>query len=65
MLWHGQVMWGMMVYDSIRAVDYLVSRDDVDPGRIATMGISMGSTMAWWAAALDTRIARSASTSAA
>ena len=46
----------MMVYDSIRAVDYLVSRDDVDPERIATMGISMGSTMAWWTAALDTRI---------
>ena len=57
MLWYGQVMWGMMVYDSIRAVDYLVSRDDVDADRIATMGISMGSTMAWWTAALDTRIA--------
>ena len=56
MLWYGQVMWGMMVYDSIRAVDYLLSRDDVDPERIATMGISMGSTMAWWTAALDTRI---------
>ena len=56
MLWYGQVMWGMMVYDSIRAVDYLVSRDDADPERIATMGISMGSTMAWWTAALDTRI---------
>ncbi len=56
MLWHGQVMWGMMVYDSLRAVDYLVSRPDVDSTRIATLGISMGSTMAWWLAALDTRI---------
>ena len=56
MLWRGQVMWGMMVYDSIRAVDYLVSRDDVDAVRIATLGISMGSTMAWWLAALDERI---------
>ena len=56
MLWHGQVMWGMMVYDSIRAVDYLESRADVDAGRIGTMGISMGSTMAWWTAALDVRI---------
>jgi hypothetical protein len=26
MLWRGQVMWGMMVYDSLRAVDYLGSR---------------------------------------
>ena len=56
MLWNGQVMWGMMVYDSLRAVDYLVSRPDVDAKRIGTLGLSMGSTMAWWLAALDVRI---------
>lgn len=56
MLWRGQVMWGMMVYDSLRALDYLMTRPDVDGERIATLGISMGSTMAWWLAALDTRI---------
>jgi len=56
MLWHGRVLWGMMVYDSIRTVDYLLSRADVDSSRIATLGISMGSTMAWWTAALDERI---------
>ena len=56
MLWKGRVLWGMMVYDHLRALDYLVSRDDVDANRIATLGISMGSTMAWWLAALDTRI---------
>lgn len=56
MLWQGQVMWGMMVYDNLRALDYLVSRPDVDVNRIATMGMSMGSTMAWWLAALDERI---------
>lgn len=56
MLWNGQVLWGMMVYDSIRAVDYLVSREDVDSSRIGTLGMSMGSTMAWWLAALDTRV---------
>lgn len=56
MLWSGQVMWGMMVYDSLRAIDYLVSRPDVDAGRIGTMGMSMGSTMSWWVAALDTRV---------
>ncbi|HSI74491.1 MAG TPA: acetylxylan esterase [Lunatimonas sp.] len=57
MLWQGQVLFGMMVYDNLRALDYLVSRDDIDPDRIATMGMSMGSTMAWWLAALDERIA--------
>lgn len=56
MLWHGQVLWGMMVYDSLRAVDYLLTREDVDRNRLGTLGISMGSTMAWWLAALDTRI---------
>ncbi len=57
MLWQGQVLWGMMVYDSLRAVDWLLlTRDDVDSQRVATLGISMGSTMAWWLAALDERI---------
>lgn len=56
MLWKGRVMWGMMVYDSLRALDYLISRADVDSTRIATLGMSMGSTMAWWVAALDERI---------
>lgn len=56
MLWKGQVLWGMMVYDSLRALDYLVSRPEVDSKRIATLGMSMGSTMAWWLAALDERI---------
>ena len=56
MLWKGQVLWGMMVYDSLMALDYLASRPDADAQRIATIGLSMGSTMAWWVAALDTRI---------
>jgi len=56
MLWRGQVLWGMMVYDSLRATDLFLQRDDVDPARIATLGMSMGSTMAWWLAALDERI---------
>ena len=56
MLWQGYVLWGMMVFDSLRALDYLESRDDVDSSRLATVGMSMGSTMAWWLAALDTRV---------
>ncbi|MBI5095313.1 MAG: acetylxylan esterase [Candidatus Hydrogenedentes bacterium] len=56
MLWQGHVLWGMMVYDNLKALDYLVTRPEVDPKRIATLGISMGSTMAWWSAALDERI---------
>ena len=56
MLWKGQVLWGKMVYDSLRALDYLAARPDVDGERIGTIGLSMGSTMAWWIAALDSRV---------
>jgi len=55
-LWQGRSLWGMMVRDDIMALDYLVTRPEVDPGRIAAMGMSMGSTRTWWLAALDERI---------
>jgi dienelactone hydrolase len=56
MLWQGRVLWGMMVYDSLRAVDWLLTRGDVDGSRIATLGMSMGSSMAQWLGALDERV---------
>lgn len=55
-LWKGQVLWGKMVYDSLRAVDYVSSRSDVDQSHIGTLGMSMGGVMAWWLAALEPRI---------
>ena len=57
MLWQGRVLWGHMVYDSLRALDWLAGQSDMDPARLGTLGMSMGSTMAWWLAALDSRIA--------
>jgi hypothetical protein len=56
MLWEGKVLWGGMVYDSLRALDWLVTRPDVDPTRIATLGMSMGSAMAQYLGALDERV---------
>jgi len=56
MLWQGQVLWGMMVYDSLRALDFLLQVPGVDPQRVGTLGMSMGSTMAWWLGALDERL---------
>jgi len=56
MLWQGRVLYGMMLFDEFRAVDYLVSRPEVDPNRIGAFGLSMGATKAWWLAALDPRI---------
>jgi hypothetical protein len=49
-------MWGRMVYDSLKAMDYLLSRPDVDSARVGALGMSMGSTMAWWVSALDERV---------
>ena len=56
MLWQGQVLWGMMVYDSLRALDFLLQVPGVDAQRVGTLGMSMGSTMAWYLGALDERI---------
>jgi hypothetical protein len=56
MLWRGQVLWGMMMFDEVQAVSYLASRPEVDPQRIGAFGLSMGSTKAWWLAALDPRV---------
>ena len=56
MLWRGRVLWGHMIYDSLKAVDWLLHRPDVDPSRVATLGMSMGSSMAQYLAALDARI---------
>jgi hypothetical protein len=55
-IWNGKVLWGMMVYDALKAVDYLVGRPDVDTARLATVGMSMGSSTAQWAGALDPRL---------
>lgn len=57
-LWEGCTYWGMIVRDDLLALRYLLSRPDVDAKRVAAMGMSMGSTRSWWAAALDDRIAR-------
>ena len=43
-------------FDLWRVTDYLVSRPDVDPGRIGMGGISMGGIETWLAASVDKRI---------
>ena len=56
MLWKGRVLYGMMMFDELRALDYLASRPEVDAHRLGVLGMSMGSTKAWWLAALDPRV---------
>src|SRR5262245_29508506 len=55
-LWLGRTLWGRMLRDEQIALDYLASRPEVDPNRIGAQGMSMGSTRAWWLAAIDDRI---------
>lgn len=61
---HGMWWWnnrgytpaGVEAWNSIRAVDYLQSRPEVDPERIGATGRSGGGAYTWWVAALDERI---------
>jgi hypothetical protein len=56
LLLQGRTLWGMMLADERAALDYLETRREVDPRRIGCFGFSMGSTKAWWLAALDSRV---------
>jgi dienelactone hydrolase len=47
---------GVMFWDDIRSVDYLVSRPEVDPKRIGCVGLSVGGLRSCHLAALDDRI---------
>ncbi len=47
---------GVEAWNSIRALDYLTSRPEVDAERIGVTGRSGGGAYSWWVAALDDRI---------
>lgn len=47
---------GLMFWDDIRSVDYLLTRPEVDPRRIGCVGLSVGGLRACHLAALDDRI---------
>ncbi|MBI3465657.1 MAG: acetylxylan esterase [Planctomycetes bacterium] len=55
-LWQGRSLWGMMLRDEQCLIDYLLTRPEVDPNRLAATGMSMGCTRSWWLAAIDDRI---------
>jgi len=56
LFWAGTTWKGIVHWDDIRTVDYLVSRPDVDPDRIGCVGISMGGDRTNYLAGLDGRI---------
>src|SRR5207248_2597156 len=52
----GQTLLGMQVYDNRRAVDYLLTRREVDGDRIGITGASGGGNQTMYAGALDERL---------
>jgi dienelactone hydrolase len=55
--WHsrGYTPAGVEAWNGVRGIDYLCSRADVDPERIAVTGISGGGAATFWIAAADER----------
>lgn len=51
----GLPLSGLQVYENMRAVDYLSSRPEVDPGRIGITGASGGGNQTMYAGAFDER----------
>ncbi len=56
--WHsrGYTPAGVECWNGIRAIDYLLTRPEVDPSRIAVTGISGGGAATFWIAAADDRV---------
>lgn len=57
----GRTLLASCLHEVSVALDYLVSRDDVDPARLGFIGHSYGGRMALWAPAFDDRITASVS----
>ena len=52
----GQTMIGWRVYDVKRTIDWIETRPELDPRRLACMGISGGGTCTTFASALEPRV---------
>lgn len=51
----GEFFGAWRAWDGIRALDYLLSREEVDPQRVGVTGNSGGGTLTTWLAGLDRR----------
>lgn len=52
----GRTWYGLLAHDGMRAIDYLLTRREVDPARIGATGIGAGGALTLYTAALDDRV---------
>jgi dienelactone hydrolase len=52
----GRTWYGMLVQDGMHAIDYILTRREVDPARVGATGIGAGGALAMYTTILDDRI---------
>jgi len=52
----GRLIMGKLVFDTMRGIDFLCARADIDPHKIGVAGNSLGGAKASWMAALEPRL---------
>lgn len=55
-LWRGETLFGQMLAEQMAGLSFLADHPVVDRNRLGALGFSMGSTLAWWLAAMDERV---------
>ena len=51
----GLAVFSKLVWDALRAIDFMAQHEAVDSTRMAVVGNSLGGSLAFWVGALDTR----------
>ena len=56
LLWEGKTLWGYRVHDTLASLEWARTQPSLADLPVTALGLSMGSTLAVWAAALDPTI---------
>jgi dienelactone hydrolase len=56
LLMTGKTLMGLRTWDTVRLIDYIQTRDDIQPETLGCVGISGGGALTLYTSALDTRI---------